>query len=128
MNVFESNLSHICEELSEEPGVRFVGVINKFGKVIATSFKEKVVPYISDQVNRDLYMKHCLEITMKKDFDEFLGPLEYISTRRKKILMVTIPVETYTLIISAKPTVDPEKIAKLAINFFKDSIRNLPST
>ena len=66
-------------------------------------------------------MQMTLEISMRKDFDNTLGEINYVSTNRKNVLMITVPINNHVLLISAKPTaVVQEIIVKARISgFFK---------
>lgn len=113
-------LDSACEKIQLFPGVRFVGVINKMGRLVSGGLKEDIIPYVEDEINKKMYMQLCLEISMRQDFDELLGAVEYIAARRKKVTMVSIPYKSNIVIISAEPYVDAEKIARLAIELFQE--------
>lgn len=115
-------LSSACEKVQDLPGVRFAGVLNKMGNLVAGGFKEDIMPYVEDDVNRKMYMELCLELSMRQEFDEFLGSVEYIAARRKKVTMISIPLQGFLVIISAEPYIDAEKAAKSAMEIFSNSL------
>ena len=65
-------------------------------------------------------MQLQLDFQMRKELDEILGPIDYISSRRKKLLMISVPVQDYLVIITAKPDADDKKIIKKAEELFDD--------
>jgi len=106
-----------CNLLLEEPLVRFVGVINKMGRQIAGGYNTKITPLV-DEEDHKISLEHALEIMITKDLDDSLGALESIVTRRKKVMMITIPLENFSLLISTEKNANPEKIIKKSSELF----------
>lgn len=92
------------------PKVRFVGVLNKMGKKIAGNFKEGVTSLVPDIENQRMYVQLTLEYMMRKDFDEQLGSIDYIVSRRSNVTMISIPTKEYLVLISAERDVDAQDI------------------
>lgn len=90
------------------PKIRFVGVINNMGRLILGNYKKGIVP-IAEVDQYKMCMEHALELFMKKDLDDALGPLDYIISKRKNIKIITIPVNDYLVLISAddKTKIEP---------------------
>ena len=107
-----------CEILLKEDNVRFVGAINNMGRQIAGGYKKTITPLV-DEEDHKISLEHALEIMITKDLDESLGSIESIITRRKKVTMITIPMEKYSLLISAERKSNAEKIIKAAAKVFK---------
>ncbi|MCV0392084.1 MAG: hypothetical protein K5790_02190 [Nitrosopumilus sp.] len=91
------------------PEIRFVGVINNMGNLIAGNYKKGIIP-IAEIEQYKICMGHALELFMKKDLDSVLGQLEYIISKRKSIKIITIPVSNYVVLVSAKSTTKIEPI------------------
>ena len=104
------DLEKACQTVLELPEIRFVGVLNKMGKKIAGGFKKGVSSFLPDKENRMMYVQLTLEYLMRKDFDEGLGPIEYITSRRGKVTMVSIPTKDFLVLISAQRDVNVEDI------------------
>ena len=88
-------LEQSCQKILGLPKIRFVGVLNKMGNKIAGGFKEGVIPYLEDKDNRRMYVQFMLEYMMRKDFDEELGSIDYIVSRRANVTMISIPTKEY---------------------------------
>ena len=110
-----------CEKLLEDKQLRFVGVINKLGNLVAGGFRHEVIPFETEAKRRMMYMQMALEISMRKDFDEVLGEIDYIASKRKNALMITIPINGKVVLISAKPYSVTEEIVSKVIKVFKNS-------
>ena len=50
------------------------------GRIVAGGFKDDIKPLDSDDQRRMLYMQSTLELSMKGEFDENLGCVNYITT------------------------------------------------
>lgn len=91
------------------PEIRFVGAINSMGNFIIGDYKKGIVP-IADVDLCKMCMEHALELFMKKDLDATLGPLDYIVSKRKRLTIITIPVNNYMVLITAEPKAKIEPI------------------
>lgn len=91
------------------PEIRFVGVISNMGRLIIGDYKKGIVP-IAEIDHYKMCMEHALELFMKKDLDDILGPLDYIVSKRKNIVIITIPVDNHLVLISAEPDTKIEPI------------------
>jgi len=106
-----------CKSLLTKKGVRFAGLINSMGRQVAGGYRETITPMVDEEEHR-ISLEHALEILITKDLDESLGSIESIITRRKKVIMITIPMEKSSLLISAEKNSDPEKIVETASKLF----------
>ena len=115
------HLENKCNEFLRDDEIRFVGVVNNMGNLIAGGLSNRVDWIETDEKRRILYMQMALEISMRKDFDDTLGEINYVSTNRKNIMMITIPLNNNILLISAKRTAFVEEIIAKAhvLGFFK---------
>ena len=91
------------------PEIRFVGVISNMGRLIVGDYKKGIVP-IAEIDHYKMCMEHALELFMKKDLDDILGPLDYIVSKRKNIVIITVPVNNHLVLISAEPKAKVEPI------------------
>ncbi len=113
-----------CNNLLEEPEIRFAGIVDNDGKLVAGGFKEGLTPYEDDENKLQEFFKFVSKASIRKEFDESLGPINYIAARRDKAVLVSFPfpVTQILLLISAEPTVNIESLAKKVIQIFTDVI------
>jgi hypothetical protein len=109
-----------CQKLVEIDGVRHVGVINRLGHLVAGGMKKDMPPLLDDEKIRMVYMQLQLDFQMRKELDDILGPIDYITSRRKNLLMISVPELDYLIMISANPDADDKKIIKKAEELFDD--------
>ena len=111
-----------CTELLQDKQIRFVGIINKLGNLVAGGFDHKTEPYETEEKSKMLYMQMTLEVSMRKDFDETLGEIDYIASKRKNVLMISIPLNEELMLISAEPQSITEEVVAKAIKVFENSV------
>ncbi len=113
-----------CNRLLGESEIRFAGIVDKDGKLIAGGFKEGIIPYENDETKLQAFFEFVSNASIRKEFDESLGPINYIAARRDKAVLVSFPfpITQILLLISAEPTVNIESFAKKVIQIFTDVI------
>ena len=109
-----------CENLLQENDIRFAGIINEHGDLISGGFKKGITPLEGDETKLKSFMEFVSKISIRKDFDQSLGPINYLAARRDKAVLVSFPfpVSEIILLISANPSVDIEKLAKKVVDIF----------
>ena len=96
-----SSLEDACKKVLKMPKIRFVGVLNNMGRKIAGSFRKGITSYLEDNEDHMMYVQLTFEYLMRKDFDKKLGPIDYIVSQRKKVVLISIPTRDYLVLISA---------------------------
>ena len=111
-----------CTKLLKESEIRFAGIVDKNGKLIAGGFKEGLVPYEGDETKLQSFFDFVSKTSIRKEFDESLGPINYIAARRNKAVLVSFPfpITQILLLISAEPSVNIENLAKKVVEIFTD--------
>ncbi len=111
-----------CTKLLEESEIRFAGIVDKDGKLIAGGFKEGLVPYEGDETKLQSFFDFVSKASIRKEFDESLGPINYIAARRDKAVLVSFPfpITQILMLISAEPSVNIENLAKKVVEIFTD--------
>lgn len=112
-----------CSQLTQEKEIRFAGIIDEKGKLIAGGFKEGITPLEDSESKLHDFMEFASALSLRKEFDKKLGPINYLAARRDRLVLVSFPfpVSKFILLISAEPTVDIEKIAKRVVTIFSDT-------
>ena len=111
-----------CNHLLEESEIRFAGIVNKDGKLVAGGFKEGITPYENDETKLQSFFEFVSKASIRKELDESLGPINYLAARRDKAVLVSFPfpITQILLLISAEPTVNIESLAKKVVEIFTD--------
>ena len=111
MSVVNSENNRLLSQktLLFESGVEFVGIINNKGRMIDFIGTD---PLVMLKDKRDMFfMKIALRNSMQKDFDEFLGPVNYCLTQRGDTKFISIPISgEKTVFVVTKNDVDHEDV------------------
>ena len=111
-----------CTQLLEEEEIRFAGIVDKDGQLVTGGFKEGLTPYENDETKLQSFFDFVSKASIRKEFDESLGPINYLAARRDKAVLVSFPfpISKILLLISAEPTVNIESLAKKVVEIFTD--------
>ncbi len=109
-----------CKKLLDEEEIRFAGIINEDGKLISGGFKKDIIPLEDDESRLQSFMEFVSKVSIRKEYDETLGPINYLAARRDKAVLVSFPfpISKFVLLISANPSVDIEKLAVKVVGIF----------
>ena len=103
----------ICNSiLSVDPKIRFAGVINERGRLVAGGMKENVEPLENEKDDEMIFMELALRVKMRKEFDRQLGPVNFAMASRKRALAISVPIKEDILYVVAEPDADYSTIPK----------------
>ncbi len=101
-----------CQSLLKEPEIRFAGLINHMGHLVAGGMKKGMSPLEDEADMRKLYMELILRVSTRKEFDYSLGPVEYSASRREKAVVLSFPIGNKVMLVSAETDVNIDETAK----------------
>ncbi|MDW7641697.1 MAG: DUF6659 family protein [Nitrosarchaeum sp.] len=109
-----------CSQILQEKDIRFAGIVDKTGNLIAGGFKDGLIPYEHDEAKLHAFFEFVSKATIRNEFDESLGPINYIAARRDKAVLVSFPfpITQILLLISAEPSSNIENLAKNVVKIF----------
>jgi hypothetical protein len=100
-----------CKKILQEDEIRFAGIINRMGRLVAGGFKEGIRPFEDEEDRRKMYMELILRVSMRSEFDYSLGKVKYTASRREKAVVMSFPLDNNVLFISAEPDISIDKTA-----------------
>lgn len=109
-----------CQKMLDEDEIRFAGIINEDGNLVSGGFKKEITPLENDEAKLKSFMEFVSKVTIRREYDESLGPINYLAARRDKAVLVSFPfpVSKFVLLISANPSVDIEELATKVVDIF----------
>jgi len=109
-----------CQKMLDEDEIRFAGIINENGNLVSGGFKKGITPLENDEARLKSFMEFVSKVTIRKEYDESLGPINYLAARRDKAVLVSFPfpISRFVLLISANPSVDIEQLATKVVDIF----------
>lgn len=111
-------IENSCDEMLKDKGVRFVGVINRMGRLVVGKHSPSSKSHLLDNEDEMVYMQLAMEIFLRQEFDKKLGSIDYVLSKRKKVNMISIPVAKYLVLVSTEPNVNVD-------NTFNDTVSRL---
>jgi hypothetical protein len=88
------DLQGLCNDILEsDRSIRFVGISDKMGRQIASSYRAELVPLLTPMEIEMSAIESVLRMKTRKDFESKLGKPIYTFTFYQKIKRVTITLE-----------------------------------
>ena len=108
----------ICNSiLSLDPKIRFAGIINEHGRLVAGGMKENVEPLETEKDDELIFMELALRVKMRKEFDKQLGLVNFAMASRKRALAISVIINDDILYVVSEPDTDygmiPKKIIEI---------------
>ncbi len=119
-NIHSEIYDEKCKRLFEEDSIRFAGILDDKGEIISGGFKPGLTPLEGDEVKLKSFMEFVSKASIRKEFDQSLGPINYLAARRDKAVLISFPfpVSRTTLLISAEPSANIEILAAHVVEIF----------
>ena len=80
--------------------IRFVGVIDQMGNLIAGDMKNGLPSLERDEGSIRLYLGYAINNVLRRDFDDVFGKVLYTFSEREKIKLLTVPIDNNLLLVS----------------------------
>jgi len=108
-----------CDLLFEQPEIRFAGLLDAMGNLLAGGFKDGITPLNDETQKREMCMEVALRTATRRDFDKPLGEVDFAAAKREKVVMISFPLNKNILLISAEPDVDINKTAAKVMKIWR---------
>ena len=97
----------ICNSiLSLDPKIRFAGIINEHGRLIAGGMKENVKPLETEKDDEMIFMELALRVKIRKEFDKQLGLVNFAMASRERALAISVIINDDILYVVSEPDSD----------------------
>ncbi|MCV0372687.1 MAG: hypothetical protein K5793_03945 [Nitrosarchaeum sp.] len=112
----------ICDTIkSLDPKIRFAGVINDRGRLVAGGMKENVEPLENEKDDEMIFMELALRVKMRKEFDKQLGLVNFALASRERALAMSFLLNEDILYVVAEPDADYGLLPKAILNIVAKS-------
>ncbi len=102
----------ICDKVKKlDSKIRFVGVINERGRLVAGGMKEGVEPLENERDDEMLFMELALRVRMRKEFDKQLGKVKFALAVRERALAISFQIKEDVLYVVAEPDAEFGRLA-----------------
>jgi hypothetical protein len=93
-----------------EPEIRFCGLIDGAGELIAGDMNAGIIPLENDAKRRQMYQELAHRVTNRQGFDSNLGRVKYSASRRENVVMMSFPIGRYIVLVIAEPHVNIDRL------------------
>ena len=101
MNTNTYQFQTLCEDIfSLSSNIRFVGVINRMGKLVAGGMRKGLESLEDKEHSSRLFLEFALRSEMRKDFDSQFGKTIYSFSERERIKLASFPLNNHLLRVS----------------------------
>jgi len=106
-------LENNCDKILKDKDIKFFGVINNLGNLVAGKFQDGIKPIGTNNTRKMMYMQLKLDLNMRKDYDDLYGPVQYVTSKRRNAEKISIPIGNYMILVISKIGFKDSKINKI---------------
>ena len=99
------------DDILLDPEIRFCGLINSKGELVAGGFDSKAVPMLNVDQRRQLFQELAHRVANRQGFDADLGRVKYSSSRRENAVMMSFPIGTHVVLVITSPGINIDRFA-----------------
>lgn len=111
----------LCDKIRRiDPGVRFVGLINDKGRLVAGGMAPGIKSLEDTKKDEMLFMELALRVRMRQEFDSELGPVRFALSYRDKVVVLSFPMKNEILLISAEKDLNFSKFPFSALKIIEE--------
>ncbi len=104
------DLESLCKKVMDlDPKIRFAGIINDNGRLVAGGMREGMKSLTSSKDREMMFMELSLRVKMRKEFDKQLGTVKFTMSYRENCIIMSFPLEDNILYVSANTSLDFKK-------------------
>jgi len=104
----------ICDKiLALSPKIRYVGMLNIFGKTIAGNLKKGVKPLFKPEEARDEFFLMATRESLRKAFTSSLGKNHFTLTVHERVKIISFSSDTVSFYISVEKDASYDEIVKI---------------
>ncbi len=103
-----------CDKiLAISPKIRYVGMINAFGKTIAGDLRKGVRPYFKPEEARDEFFITAMRESLRKAFTTSLGKNQFTLTVHDKVKIISFSSDTVAFYITVENYTSYDETVKI---------------
>jgi hypothetical protein len=92
----KENLNVLCKQIKQlDNSIRFVGIANNLGSLIATAYRNALTPLMNEQETSHYAIQSVLRAATREDFESKIGRLEYSIGKYERLIRATIPIRFF---------------------------------
>jgi len=78
--------------------IRYVGILNKFGRTIAGKLRKETKPLLSPEQARDEHFIESVRQQLRNSFNSSIGKTHFSITKNEHVTLILIPSQSYDVL------------------------------
>ena len=92
----DEKLNGLCKEILQlHNSIRFIGIANNLGSLVATAYRNGLTPLMDKQETLHYAIQAVLRAATREDFESKIGRLEYSIGKYERLIRATIPIRLF---------------------------------
>ena len=100
-----------CQDILEDDEVRFAGLLDEFGKLLAGGYKQNINLRLTEEQHDSVCKELASRVAKRKKYDTELGHVKYSASRREHVVIMSFPIYEKVIMIVAEPHVNIDRLA-----------------
>ena len=100
-----------CQKILEENEIRFAGLLDEFGNLLAGGFKQKMIQRLSEEKFQSVCKELASRVVKRKKHDKELGYVKYSASRREHVVIMSFLIYDQVVMIVAESHVNIDRLA-----------------
>ena len=100
-----------CQKILEEDEIRFAGLLDEFGNLLAGGYKQEMTPRLTEEQYQSVCKELASRVVKRKKFDDELGHVKYSTSRREHVVIMSFPIYEKVLMVVSESNVNIDKLA-----------------
>ena len=106
-----NDYEHKCQKILEENEIRFAGLLDEFGNLLAGGFKQKMVQRLSEEKFQSICKELASRVAKRKRNDDELGHVKYSASRREHVVIMSFPIYDKVVMVIAESHINIDRLA-----------------
>ena len=115
-NLSLDDIKKRMDDILLDSDIRFCGLIDSKGELIAGGFASSIIPMLNDKQRRQMYQELAHRVANRQGFDADLGRVKYSASRRENVVMLSFPFGKYIVLVMANPGINIDRFAWDVLN------------
>jgi hypothetical protein len=100
-----------CQKILEGDEIRFAGLLDESGNLLAGGFKQKMIPRLSEEKFKTICKELASRVAKRKKQDKELGYVKYSASRREHVVIMSFPIYDQVVMVIAESHVNIDRLA-----------------
>ncbi len=100
-----------CKNILEEHDIRFAGLLDECGNILAGGYDQESVLTLPDEKFRSICRDLASRVAKRKKNDDELGHVKYSASRREHVVIMSFPIYDNVIMIITEPYINIDRLA-----------------